>query len=174
MNRPPGEKIYEKIRDQIAPLQIIVISMVMGIAVFAAVLFAIARPQDLFPPPDILNLVGLIAAAIAIPSSFIFGMVLEKEPGIGGISTLGKTAAEKNSVDALRENVLMAKLRSVTVIRCAILEGAAFMNLVICFALFNGWNMVAAAVLAACILWLFPTRGKVLNWLDRQSETAGV
>jgi hypothetical protein len=54
------------------------------------------------------------------------------------------------------------------IIRFALLEGAAFFNLVAVIIEHHWWNLAAAGALAFAMLLMFPTRTRVEQWIETQ------
>lgn len=79
----------------------------------------------------------------------------------------GSTAFPADATDADR---LLAVYQLVTIVQCALPEGAAFFNLIAYIVDHQVWSLAIVAVL---MLWMsspFPTRDGVANWIGRQLE----
>jgi hypothetical protein len=59
------------------------------------------------------------------------------------------------------------------IIGLALLEGAAFFNLVACLVEHNWWSLVIAGCLVVWMLALFPTRTRVEQWIENQRAFLG-
>jgi hypothetical protein len=59
------------------------------------------------------------------------------------------------------------------IIGLALLEGAAFFNLVACLVEHNWWSLAIAGCLVVWMLALFPTRTRVEQWIENQRAFLG-
>ncbi len=60
-----------------------------------------------------------------------------------------------------------------TIIGLALLEGAAFFNLIACLVEHNWWSLAVAGGLVFWMLAMFPTRTKIEHWAETQQMSLG-
>ena len=140
-------------------LQIITGSLVMGVLLLAAI--AVVGLGVLAPPPQglILSGIGVVFAVAA----FVMHLVV---PAI-----IARQQARSAEGDALH-GIYQQK----TIVGLAILEGAAFFNLVALIVEHNWWSLAIAGGLVFWMLAMFPTKTSVDQWVETQQmlkETAG-
>lgn len=149
--------------QQINTLRIIVGAMAMGLLVFGVVVNAAFGPAG---GPDAANgpmtKIGLVVGLVALLSHrTVSSFVLAQ--GIRGLPP---------DEDAARSQLMAARIPS-TIVACAIVEGAAFLNLIV-YGFLDGQpvSMAMAAILWLAIMTKFPLPGTLENWMDRELRTA--
>lgn len=160
-------------RDQLKPIartmQIIVGALCLGVLSFLIVVLVIgsAKPQDQDSEPFLTYLaVGMAVGAIVV-SIFLPSIILRSSPA----NTANPVVDDARLVGAngmASENIgRFAQLyQTQLIIRCAILEGAAFFCLVGYMIEQQMFGLVAAVVLLLVMLANFPTRSRVESWID--------
>ncbi len=146
-------------------MQIIVFALVMGVVSFLGV--ALVVKQGAFDgEPEILSWLALgIAGVMFVVHLFI--------PGIAASTALRQINSEDiRSAEADRRFELIAPIfQTRLILACALLEGAAVLNLVAYIVEPYVGNVIVAAVLAAMIAGKIPTASKVEFWVqDRARE----
>lgn len=148
-------------------LRIVVFALCFGVSIFAG--FSIyqkiplqpAAPQPwqelLKPPPAIkpLHIGALLFAGAAAALAFTV------PPFLGGPKP--KSSADRDS--AIRQAAEIVHRR--TVIACALLDGAAFLNIFCYFTDANSYNLAMSAILLLLLLLQFPMRGSYMNKIER-------
>jgi F0F1-type ATP synthase membrane subunit c/vacuolar-type H+-ATPase subunit K len=135
-------------------MQVITLAMVSGVVVFGVVAAVLAGG---LPGPPTGKMISLLAAVVA-GMLFVAHLVV---PGMVGRSVL---TADVRADDAKLMGVFQAQL----LIRLALLEGAAFLNLVVFLIEHNWWSLAIAGGLVFWMLSLFPTRTRVAHWMEDQ------
>ena len=153
--------------------QIIVGALALGVIVFAGVVLA----QEVQPPEqdktEVLTIVGVIFALVAIvlavlvPKMVVFSMrrlVLEGKPIL-----LPKQSRPIPLPEELGEaGPLAIVYQTQLIVGAAILEGAAFMNLVAYMLGQQTMNLGLAALLLIALFFKFPTLDRVEQWVEGQ------
>jgi hypothetical protein len=140
-------------------MQIIAIALVMGVVVFGLVavfmLGALEQPAGGF-------IVSLIAAVFA-SGAFVMHLVV---PNMMAPSPRG-------DVPAADELTCYQQYQARTIIGLAILEGAAFFNIIATIVEHNWWSLAIAGCLVFWMLAMFPTRTRVKHWVEAQRFARG-
>ena len=87
-----------------------------------------------------------------------------------GGSQSPQQAARQVSEEATLEEKFLLTYQSRLIVRAALLEGAAFFNLIAFIINHEWWSFAIAAVFAAINLSTFPSRDGLLSWIDQQIE----
>lgn len=148
---------------QINVLRIIIAAMAMGALVFGVVVNAVLPPAGGAEPEDgLMTKVGLVIGLIALLAHrTIAALVLAKG--------LGSLPADE---EAARSRLMTAKTTS-TIVACAMLEGALFLNLVV-YGFLEGQpvSMAMAALQWLAIALRFPLPGSLETWMDAELRAA--
>ncbi|MFQ5734665.1 MAG: hypothetical protein ACE5KM_22250 [Planctomycetaceae bacterium] len=140
--------------QSVRAMQVINFALVAGVMIFA--LIAVIGIGALEQPPAG-HFVSLVAAAAAA-MAFVMHLVVPNAIGAelsGGES--GRDAANWYGVYQTR-----------LIVALAILEGAAFFNLIATISEHNWWSLAIAGVLVFWMLIRFPTRTRVDQWVESQ------
>jgi hypothetical protein len=158
--------------EQLRPLQIIHFALAGGVFVFLLVaLFLPGSPVIMAPGGEDLLTVLSMVHAIAFFSAFAIGRFMyDSQLRRDRLASL----VQGLSPDAARDQVL-GLVRRVTIIRLALLEGAAFFGLaVVLIAKMTGavaaapvyWlNALSAVIFIGFVMFTFPTRDKINDLL---------
>jgi len=144
------------IEQVVRATQIITGAMVTGVVTFAAiVVFVLGALKD---PSNGLIMSGIGAAFAGV--AFVLHLVIP--PLIAAKQGRG---ADKQQL----YGVFQMKM----IIGLALLEGAAFFNLVACLVEHNWWSLAVAGGLCFWMLAMFPTRTKIEHWAEAQQMSLG-
>jgi pilus assembly protein TadC len=137
-------------------LRIITLSLVMGVVIFGLIVVFVMGaldPANAAPagPFTTMSYMGAAFAAVA----FVLHLVI---PNFIARETINKgNGSERSKLDAFRMK---------TIVALALLEGAAFMNLVAVMTEHQWWSLAVAGGLVFWMLARFPTRYMIENWLQ--------
>jgi hypothetical protein len=140
-------------RQQFAPqvraMQIIVSVLAMAVAVYAVVVIVL----DSGDPPEepIQSLVGVVVGFAVL----VMGTVVPRRMGGQSVGIAGVGEYQRRLI-----------------VRCAMFEAGAFVNLTAYMLEGQVYSLVIALVLWLAILMQFPTVGRVTEWLERHERTA--
>jgi len=137
--------------ERIRVMQILTLAMAAGVVMFGVVAVLIVGALNEPPDGQLVSLLGLAFAGLA----FVLHLIV---PGI---------IANQNVV-ADGETDWYAVLQVRTIIGLALLEGAAFFNLVACIFEHNWWSLAVAGGLVFWMLARFPTTTGVEQWIETQ------
>ncbi len=136
-------------------LQIITFALVMGVVMFGAVVVLLLRALE---PPAATPVISGIAAGFAV-FAIVLHVVL---PKIIVRNTLANQGPKANPESLL--NVYQTQ----HIIALALLEGAAFFNLVATILEHHVWSIAVAVALVMIMLSRFPTQTRRAQWLETQ------
>lgn len=149
----------------IRTMQIIVVALMMGVIMFTGVAMFLAH--DKAAGDALLPTLAAGFAAVAIVMSFIVPPAVAK----GMVAQiLGREGSTENENLPGAVNALAGALNTQIIIGVALLEGAAFFNLVAYIIGAHVWSLVVVAVLLLLMAVRFPTPGQVEGWVTRQFE----
>lgn len=163
--------------NQLSPvlrtMQIIVGALALGIINFLLVVVFVIRPQDQAPHAGqpILTYMSVCASAAAVVASFIVPMVLAGSMR----KSLPDSSAVSNATGATGDaNILplVQVYQTLLIIKCAILEGAAFFCLIAHMIERQVITLAVAGVLLLVLLAQFPTRSRAETWVESELELA--
>lgn len=169
----PTDPVPQRLEQQVRVLQIIVGALMFGVVSFGVVAIVIGtgRQGDGDSP------IWMIAAGFAVMM-----LIARQIMGVSMVNSIRRQIAKgswqprnKGGVpafpaDATDADRLLAMLQTVTIVQCALPEGAAFFNLIAY--IING-HVASLLMVAVLLLWMsssFPTRERVVNWIGRQLE----
>jgi len=147
MSHPPSSSPEQTVRAA----QIITIALVMGVVTFAVI--AVLFVGALQPPPDGRLISGLGAGFAVI--AFVMHLVVP--------AMIARPQAQFTD-----EKQLYGAYLGKTIIGPALLEGAAFFNIVALIIEHNWWSLAIAGGLVFWMLAMFPTRTRVDHWVETQ------
>lgn len=169
--------LSESQSNQLTPLlrtmRIIVGALALGILNFLLVDVFVLQPQAQasVAAQPILTYFAVGAAALAVVASFIVPIVLAGplRRSLPDLSTASKTAGAIGDVSVMP---LAQVYQTALIIRCAIIEGAAFFCLIAHVIERQTITLAAAGVLLLVLLTQFPTRSRVEAWIESELEMA--
>jgi hypothetical protein len=162
--------LNETQRSEIATLvrtmQIIVGALILGVANFAAIVVFMSRPGQAPPANDrLLTYLSAGCAVVSVLASFIVPRLMA--------GPVRKSMASAEKPDNASVRPLAQVFQTLLIVRCAILEGAAFFCLV-AFMLEHDMIALAAAGLVTLLLAAqFPTASRLEAWIENELFAAG-
>jgi hypothetical protein len=155
----------------VVTMQIIAGAMIAGVAVFGI----IAAAQGLSQPPDpeqmpLVSYFGaaltffLIAAAAIAPS--MIARASRQKPMSGRSDARAAKQSEERDLPSY------GTYQTMLIVRLALLEGAAFVNLVAVLNEHQWWSLALAGLLLLIMVVCFPTRGRIEAFVRQQRELA--
>lgn len=146
------------LQQELLTMQIITIALVMGVVFFAGIVVFIGGLNG--PPTG--QFMAILAAGFAAIMTVLHFVVppIFARSAVDGISSKAEPT------------VWVGVFQTKTIIAMALLEGAAFFNLVCCIIEHNWWSMTIAGGLVAIMLIGFPTRSRVEHWIENQRMAA--
>jgi hypothetical protein len=156
MSNTPAPNDLE-LTPMLAVCKIIAGSLVFGVIAFAAVAIALRLGQA--PEPD--ALMSIIAAVFAA------GTVIVRQVLLGVMSGRAVPAAPASETTA---NSPLGLYQTRMIVGLALLEGAAFFNLIAYLLEGHWWSFLVIAALLAWMLASFPTRSRLRQWIDDREQ----
>jgi len=149
----------------IRSLQIITIALLLGVLFFMGICL-VMNEGALDGNPDIISWIGLGFAGLMIVNHLVIPNLLSKT---ALASITGEQIREAD--DAKKFELIFPAYRARHIVAVAMLEGAAFFNLVAYMTSKYLWNLVAAVVLVMLILAKLTTATTAMFWVnDRARE----
>jgi hypothetical protein len=147
-------------------LQIIVVSLILGCFVFLAIVLFVPLGGEGKP-----NVNDTVLKHAAIGYTIIICLVWLTIPQRVVSSALQSFAKNQQSADA--ETItrsLLGIMQNHTILSAALIESAAFFNLIAFMLERHTVNLFMAIILIAAIATYFPTSAGVTDWLERQGR----
>ena len=150
-------------------LQIIVLALAAGPAAFLAFVALRPMPQEEREKP----LLTAPLAAGAAAAAAIMAVVLPQVIGSQQRKALAAKPAEGNALSPTAGDVMasLGGYQTRRIIAAALLEGAAFFNIVAYMFERQTYSAAIAVALIVGVLMLFPLRSLVEQWLERELRT---
>ncbi len=144
---------------ELAPMlvtcKIIAGALIFGVVSFAAVAIALRRGRD--PEPN--TLLSIIAAVFAV------GTVVVRQVVLGVM--VGR-AVPKSSEPTVPTSFQLYQTRMI--VGLALLEGAAFFNVIAYLIEGHWWSFLVVAALLAWMLASFPTHARLKQWIEDREQ----
>jgi F0F1-type ATP synthase membrane subunit c/vacuolar-type H+-ATPase subunit K len=150
----PNEPQSTDITPHVRTMQIIAAALMLGVVIFAVIVVA---GGHLNHPPNG-NVVSFIGAGLAVLMSVQHRVV----PGIIVKAYAGQFA----KMPEQERDCYIYQMQ--LIIALAMLEGAAFLNLIACMIEHNWWSLAIAGGVVAIMAVQFPTRTRVEQWIETQ------
>jgi hypothetical protein len=170
----PTNQIPQRLDQQVRVMKIIVGTLMSGVISFAAIaIFLGAEKKE--GGGSLISMMGAGFAVMMIAARMTIGPIMinaQRRRIANGTWQAPRSGTAQNlfPADATDADRLLAVLQTVTILQCALPEGAAFLNLIAYMTEHQVWSLAVVAVL---LLWMsssFPTRDGVSNWIGRQLE----
>ncbi|HEX2475589.1 MAG TPA: hypothetical protein VHK01_12630 [Lacipirellulaceae bacterium] len=169
----------EYVKLAVRPMQIIVAALATGVGIFFAIVFVIPPIARLAGGPPAEPLVSYIAAAAGLAGIFAWAVVPRIiTAGIRQSIVHGKPAPPAGlsqnlpmTDERLQIRPLIAMYQNSLIVGGAILEGAAFFNLVAYMLEQQPMNLVVAGVLLLLLLSQIPTVSRLESWIETELTT---
>jgi len=143
-----------------ATCMVIAFALIMGVVTFAAVAgVALNQPAPVVEQPFISIGAAGMGAMMFVLSFFVPGMV-----GSQNLQAL------KNRGYPVTEAELLQVYQLKLIIRYALLEGGAFLNLIAFMVEHQTWSLGIVGVIVGVMILLFPTPGRIHYWIKEQKE----
>lgn len=153
-------------------MQIVVLAMAAGVTVFGVVTVVVNAnaPAGGNRAETLIAYLAAALAGVAIVASIVVPAILANAARQRIIT--GKPPARTFSFSFPPEigeiGPLAAAYQTRLIVASAILEGAAFFNLIAYVIAGQTFNLVAAAVMLVALLSLLPTRARLEDWIENQ------
>jgi hypothetical protein len=159
------QKVKQQVRQALAVLRIIVFGLASGVAIFAAIVLLQDGEVDEQAGFGISGIMAIFAAPLVVGRIFIPGFIFR-----GARKQIADTPPPKGETNVDRASTdvpqLVAALQTTTIIAGALLDGAAFANLIAYMQERQLYSLVISGLMLLGILALFPLQ--IDNWLARQ------
>ncbi len=162
-----NQQQIQTIEPRIRTIQIVCGSLIMGLMTMA-VIFVVAMGPEFIPKLGILQMVGIGMAVPVILMSFILPTGIRR-------NSLRQSLSDEQKNDPFQDEVITQALASVqtsSIIRFALLEGAAIMNLIFWFVEKSLYNLVVVGIALGLMVAFFPFSGRIIDTI--QSDLTGI
>lgn len=141
--------------------QIITLALVAGVVVFAGVAVLVVGALSQPPSGSIISLIGAGLTVMQLGLAFIVP---------DHMARLGSATQSQLSAEVRPYGAFLTR----HIIRLALLEGAAFFNVIAAIIEHHWWSLGIAGLLVGWMLMQFPTRERVEHWIATlERETGG-
>jgi hypothetical protein len=154
---------------------IITFSLISGVVLFAVIVLLVLRSgrpfeADPWSPTGILTTLGLVVAVTMSAVAYVLPQAIARR---SIASTAASTATESPGFEGWGPGAaeMLPALMTSHIIRLALLEGAAFLNLIAYMQEGKAISLAAAGVLVVLMMSTFLTESRVRDWLDRMRES---
>ena len=160
------------LKDRIRSFRIVLLALIAGVGLFAMIVVAVASIN--WAPPGTISLIIFFVTFVIVAQSLVIPRLIGKSASNQLVSSEKKSAGLPNE-SHLKESVdLPSKLLGVwftsNLIGIAMLESAAFINLVFAMIEGSGWHLVVGFALLFVMLLRFPTEDKVFSWVEEKQR----
>ena len=159
-----NQQQIELVTPGIRTTQIISFGLIMGVLFFGIVVSVIVPWQNVHSNVTILTAVGLFAALSMIVMSAVL-------PRVIGASAARVTAdqlktANSKSFDEQGIKTIVGQVQAANIVRMAMLEGAAFLNLILFFVDKSLIGLIAGGICLLLLMIGFPTGNRMIGWIE--------
>ena len=140
-------------------MQIIAIALVMGVVLLGLISVFVVGALDDPPGGFIISLIAAVFASGAFVMHLIVPGMMTPPPG-----------RDTPSADEL---TLYQQFQARTIVGLAMLEGAAFFNIIATIVEHNWWSLAIAGCLVFWMLAMFPTQTRIKHWVETQRLSRG-
>ncbi len=151
-------ELHSKSEQTLKIIQIITLALSAGVVIFGVVAVVMLGALKEEPTSQLISLIALGFAGVG----YLLHLVLPK--------ILVQNFLQQNPDPD--DNKFMEIFQSKTIIGLALLEGAAFFNLVACILEHHWWSLAVAAGLVLWMLAMFPNKQRVLQWIETQKMSS--
>ena len=149
-------------------MQIIVFALVMGVLVFAGIVIFLQKPgEGVDGEAGVNTIAAACAALVALVATVIVPRILRHSmrQAIAEGRPLGSNIPAPVMTELGDVGQLAAVYQTTLIVGAAILESAAFYNLIAYQLEHQTINLVGAAILLTALIFKFPTRSAIENWV---------
>ncbi len=166
MSMNDSRKIEEGQAGFLRVAQIIVGALAFGVVAFMVVAFLVSGGlKPLRTELTISVLMAIISIALLVARLIVPALTTRNECQKIGRRTKSSSPPGSPETSAHDQEKLLGAYLSRTIVAAAILEAAAFLNLVAFFMEGQVYSLLLAGFMIFCILAGFPTRGRLASWL---------
>lgn len=162
-------QLEASVQQAVKQLRIVSFALICSVMAFAGVTL-VANGFKFDGDPDVMSWIGIGFAAIVIVNSFVV-------PRIISTSMLRSLPTDQTGVSSPSDRIekLLGVFRSQHIVGCALLEGGAFLNLVMAMISPFVGSLVTVAVLMVLMLIRLPSTSSVQFWVqDRSQEMTSI
>lgn len=148
--------------NYIRRMQIVTVAMLMGVLSFLLVVLVVTEGNvlELEAPPLVTQIAAGFAALMIVNQAVIPGIVASAQ--LKAMVSSGLPQQDAVSQHRMVTGVFQTEL----IIALAMLEGAAFFNLIALLISKSGFSLMAVVLLVCLMLLRFPTENKVSSWVE--------
>ncbi len=163
-----NQQQIDSISTEVRTAQIVAFGLMMGVLIFGVIVCVIVPWADVHSRVTILTAVGLFAAMSMIVMSFVLPRVISASAAQATAAQLRSTDAK--AIDERSIKGLAGQFQTTNIIRMAMLEGAAFLNLVLFFVDKSLIELVMAAICLLLLIVGFPSSNRIIGWIENHMD----
>lgn len=152
-------------RPQVITMQIIAGALIVGVVTFAAITLFLGAWNE----PEMEGPLKYLGVVVAVATLVPFVLV----PSLITLERVQKTLSGQGQRPEDQTGVLLGVYQTRMIVRLALLEGAAFLNLIAFLGEHAQWSLGVVAALVTAMLAIFPTRGGVESWVEAERMRSG-
>lgn len=158
------QSLGAKFDQQLRVMQIIAFALMMGVMSFFGVVLVVTQGNVFgMQQPGLITIIAAGFAFIMIVNHFVIPSIIANAQ-LKRLAGVGTSDAEKEQRVASLANVYQVHL----IVGLALLEGAAFFNLIALMIGKSAASIAVIVVLLSLMLFKFPTRTKVTWWIQEK------
>lgn len=142
-------------QQRVLVMQIIAASLVMGVLIFAGVVVFVLKGLEDEPTGEIVSMMAGVMAIVSFSAHLIIPQIVANKA----------VAAAGGKLDV---QSMCGIYQTKMIVGLALLEGAAFFNLIAVFIEHRPWPLAIAGGLVIWMLARFPTANSVREWIESQ------
>ena len=148
-------------------LQIIIGALAMGVLTFAVIAIVVAAGKAADDESGVIGPMALGVAVVSLVAATLVPRILQGNMRRAVAEGRPLASDPRRPIDPALGDVgkLAAVYQTLLIVGAAILEGAAFMNVMAYMLEYNFINLACAAMLLVSLFFKFPTRNGVENWI---------
>lgn len=178
----PGSNLEESLKKNLLVIRIVTGALIAGVVTLLAIVLFIRQTNPQPPRQPVVGLVGVVFAAVALVVAAIVPGFIRRSwerqvaggmwpavPQRGGAAPLPPTPVEKVSPDD-ETNRWWGLYLTTHIVRCAILEGAAFLQGVAYLVEGNLFSLALGIGLLIVLAMQWPRREPIDRWVEARRE----
>jgi MFS family permease len=163
-----NQKQIEWATPGVRTTQIISFALIMGVLIFGIIVSVIVPWKDVHSNFTIMAIVGLFAALSMTAFSAVLPRIISSSAAKANANEM--RAADTKSFDEQGIKAIVNQVQSTNIVRMAMLEGAAFLNLVLFFVDKSVIGLVVAGICLLLLIIGFPTGNRLIGQIENQLD----
>ena len=154
----------QQIEPRVKAMQVIIGALIIGPLVGGIILYLVREQPKFTTSLDFIAIFGIAMAAAGYLASFIAPIVMR--PAILKQATDSLDETERTTLGQAIIDKLLMGYQTIQIIRCSLIEGMVFANLLLWIIEGSVYNLAAAGVGFILLAFQFPFPGKVVSAIE--------